>query len=132
MKKFVAESDRSFCDPYSYSSAVAFGGQVILSGVIGRTPEDKKFEEPEEEFRDAWRRIQEILESMDSELTSIVDLQTFHFDQSSDVMRCFIKIKKEVLGDTDPAWTGVGALGPAVRGARAEIRVTAIQSVNVT
>ena len=125
MEHFISKTERSFCDSYGFSSAVAVGDLIIMSGVIGRAPDDQRFDSCEAEFEDAWKRIATTLESMGSSLDKIADIQSFHFDQQFEVMKAFMKVKSATLGDHKPTWTAVGASGPAIPNARVEIRIIA-------
>jgi enamine deaminase RidA (YjgF/YER057c/UK114 family) len=57
----VPESGRSAYKNFHFSQAVKAGGLLVCSGQIGTNPDHSLPESAEDEFRNAWRSVGEVL-----------------------------------------------------------------------
>ena len=116
-------SHQRTADAFHFSAAVRAGELVICSGVIGaagnRVPETA-----EEEFRNAWQLVGEILNEAGLDYSNIIEFTSYHVGLQEHLAD-FMKVKDEFIKEPYPAWTAIGVSELAVPGARVEIRVRA-------
>ena len=120
----VTESGRSAYKNFHFSQAVKSGGLLVCSGQIGTNPDHSIPENAEEEFRNAWQSVGEVLKEAGLVFGDIVEYTSFHVDLSKNI-QSFMKARDEVLNAPWPAWTAIGITELAIPGARVEIRVIA-------
>ena len=120
----VPDQDRDLYDNYHFASAVRAGGLLLCSGQIGLDAGGKPPEDPEEEFRSAWRGVGRVLAAAGLGYADIVEFTSYHVGLGRHIA-AFMKVKDEFVTEPWPAWTAIGVEELAVAGARVEIRVTA-------
>ncbi len=120
----VPDSDRAMYDRFHFASAVKAGNLVVCSGQIGFGADGKVPESAEEEFRNAWRAIERILQHAGLDLSDVIETTSFHVGMPEH-MRVFAKVRDEVLSEPWPAWTAIGVSALAFPDARVEIRAIA-------
>lgn len=119
----VPAGARSSYDGFHFAPAVRHGGLLICSGQLGLV-KGAVPEQPEEEFRQAWRAVGEILEEAGLDYGHILEYTTYHVGLSKH-LQAFMAVRDEFLAEPWPAWTAIGVSELAVPGARVEVRVTA-------
>ena len=116
-----AAAQKRFPDPPPehglYSDAVRVGDLVFLAGVVNRDPD------PATQFRNAFRRIGQILEDAGSSLERVIDITTYHIDMHAHI-DAFIEVKDEFLTEL-PSWTAVGVTELYSPGVLIEVKVIA-------
>ncbi len=120
----VPDSGKTMYERFHFASAVRSGNLVICSGQIGFGADGNVPDSAEEEFRNAWRGVERILEHAGLSLSDVIECTTFHVGMP-DHMREFSKVRDEVLAEPWPAWTAIGVSALAFPGARVEIRAIA-------
>ena len=100
-----------------YSDAVRVGDLVFLAGVVNRDPD------PATQFRNAFRRIGQVLEEAGSSLERVIDITTYHLDMHAHI-DTFIEVKDEFLPEL-PSWTAVGVTELYSPGVLIEVKVIA-------
>ena len=120
----VPESGKPAYDNYHFSQAVKSNGLLVCSGQIGTNPDHSLPESAEEEFKNAWQSVGEVLKEAGLGLADIIEYTSFHVDLNKNIL-AFMKARDEVLSEPWPAWTAIGITELAVPGARVEIRVIA-------
>jgi len=120
----VPESGKSAYKNFHFSSAVKSGDLLVCSGQIGTNPDYSIPENPEDEFRNAWKAVGEVLKEAGLGFEDIIECTTYHVGLNEH-MRAFMKVRDEVLSEPWPAWTAIGITELAMPGARVEIRVIA-------
>lgn len=118
------EFGKAAYDNFHFSQAVRSGGLLFCSGQIGTNPDRSVPDSAEDEFRNAWRAVGEVLKAAGLGFEDIVEYTSYHVGLSEHI-RAFMKTRDEVLSEPWPAWTAIGITELAVRGARVEIRVIA-------
>lgn len=106
-----------------FSAAARANGLLILSGQIGATPGGETLD-AEEEFRNAWKGVGEVLAEAGKSYEDIVEYTSYHVNMH-DHLGKFMKIRDEFLSEPWPAWTAIGCTELAVPNARVEIKVVA-------
>jgi len=110
------------------SPGIISGGHVFLTGITGSRSNGTMSDNLQEQFRNAFEKIGQVLNEADLTYSSIVEMTTYHvglrehFDE-------FSAIRAEFLDDPYPAWTAVEVAGLRREGAVVEIRVVATTSV---
>ena len=111
-------------DNFHFSQAVRSGGLLFCSGQIGTNQDRSVPDSAEDEFRNAWRAVGEVLKAAGLGFEDVVEYTSYHVGLSEHI-RAFMKTRDEVLSEPWPAWTAIGITELALRGARVEIRVIA-------
>ena len=119
----VPEAQKKQYDNFHFAPAVRSGGLVICSGQIGAGPKGIP-ESAQEEFRNAWEGVGQILQEAGLSYEHIVEYTTFHVNMH-DHLGDFMKVRDEFISEPWPAWTAIGCTELAIPGARVEIRVVA-------
>jgi enamine deaminase RidA (YjgF/YER057c/UK114 family) len=120
----VPESGKPAYDNYHFSQAVKSNGLLVCSGQIGTNPDHSLPESAEDEFKNAWQSVGEVLKEAGLGFADIIEYTSFHVDLNKNIL-AFMKARDEVLSEPWPAWTAIGITELAVPGARVEIRVIA-------
>jgi enamine deaminase RidA (YjgF/YER057c/UK114 family) len=114
----VPESARKTYENWHFAPAVRHDDLIFFSGVVGRG------ESAEDEFRNAWQALGEILTEAGVGYEDIIDstLYVVGLQQNAGVMA---KVKDEFIKAPYPASTWIGVTELVIPGARAEIKVVA-------
>ena len=120
----VTKSGKPAYDHFHFSQAVRSGGLLVCSGQIGVNPDHSVPENAEDEFRNAWTAVGEVLKEAGLAFEDIIEYTSYHVDLGKN-MRAFMKARDEFLKEPWPAWTAVGIKELYVPGARVELKVTA-------
>ncbi len=120
----VPESGKSAYKHFHFSQAVKSGGLLLCSGQIGTNPDHSVPESAEDEFRNAWQSVGEVLKEAGLGFEDIIEYTSYHVNFNKNI-QAFMKARDEVLSEPWPAWTAIGITELAVPGARVEIRVIA-------
>jgi len=119
----LPDADRRAYETYHFAPAVRAGNLILCSGQIG-TAGGAVPEQPEEEFRNAWRSVGRVLAAAGLGYENIIEYTTFHVGLQQH-LQTFMKIRDEFISAPWPAWTAIGVAELAVPGARVEVRVVA-------
>jgi len=114
----VPDSMRKTYDRLHFAPAVRENGLIFVSGVIGTG------DSAEEEFRDAWVKVGEILTAAGAGYADIVDTTIYLVDIGANTA-AMARAKDAFIAAPYPASTWIGISGLVIAGARAEIKVTA-------
>ena len=120
----VPESGKSAYKHFHFSQAVKSGGLLLCSGQVGTNPDHSIPESAEDEFRNAWQAVGEVLKEAGLGFEDIVEYTSYHVELGKN-MKAFMKARDEVLSEPWPAWTAIGIKELFMPGARVEIRVIA-------
>ena len=116
----VPESARKTYDNWHFAPAVRHGDLIFFSGVIGQG------ETAEEEFRNAWKSLGEILAAAGVGYEDIIDTTIYLVDLQKNTA-AMAKAKDEFIKEPYPASTWIGITELVLPGTRAEIKVIARQ-----
>jgi enamine deaminase RidA (YjgF/YER057c/UK114 family) len=112
-------------DNFHFAPAVRTSkGLVFCSGQIGVDASGRVPDSPEEEFRNAWTGVGQVLAEAGLTFDNIIEFTSFHVGLQEH-LATFMKVKDEVISEPWPAWTAIGITELALPGARVEIRVVA-------
>lgn len=114
----LPESMKRGYDNFHFAPAIRHDGVVHCSGQIGSG------DTPEEEFRNAWQLVGQILSEAGLDYTNIIEFTSYHVGLQEHI-GTFMKVKDEFVQEPYPAWTAIGITELAVPGALVEIRVVA-------
>ena len=120
----VPESGKWVYNNFHFSQAVKSGGLLLCSGQIGTNPDHCLPESAEDEFRNAWQSVGEVLKEAGLGFEDIIEYTSYHVNLSKN-LQAFMKARDEVLSEPWPAWTAIGISELSVPGVRMEIRVIA-------
>lgn len=120
----VPDADRRSYEHYHFAPAVRSHGLLLCSGQIGLNEGGTVPNDPEEEFRNAWRAVGRILQEAGLDYGNVVEYTTYHVGLQAH-LPAFMKVRDEFISAPWPAWTAIGIGELAVPGARVEIRVVA-------
>ena len=120
----LPESMQATYNNYHFAPAQVHDGVLYASGQIGTGADGKVPDSAEEEFRNAWNAIGEILRQAGMDYANIVEYTSFHVGLQEN-LGAFMKVRDEFVKEPYPAWTAIGTTELAVPGARVEIKVIA-------
>jgi enamine deaminase RidA (YjgF/YER057c/UK114 family) len=98
------------------------GEFIFFSGVTGCHPDYAVAEDPETQFRDAFRFLGKALAAAGLGYGSIVDMTTCHVELRKH-LDLFTKVKDEFIAAPYPAWSCIGTSELITVGTLVEIRV---------
>ncbi|MBW2242721.1 MAG: RidA family protein [Deltaproteobacteria bacterium] len=116
----VPASARKTYENWHFAPAVRHEDLIFCSGVVGQG------DSAEEEFRNAWTSLGEVLSEAGVGYEDIVDSTLYIVDLAENAA-AMAKVKDEFIKEPYPASTWIGITSLIIPGARAEIKVTARQ-----
>lgn len=119
-----AGSEKTY-ERFHFAPAYRVGDTVYVSGVIGTGDDGRAPADAAEEFTNAFSNLAATLEAAGSSMAEIVDMTSFHIDMG-DTLGPFMAARDAAMAEPWPAWTAIGCTELAMPGARAEVKVTAI------
>jgi enamine deaminase RidA (YjgF/YER057c/UK114 family) len=117
----VPESARKTYENWHYAPAVRHEDLIFFSGVIGHG------DTAEDEFRNAWQALGEVLLEAGVGFEDIID-STLYIVDLAEHAAAMAKVKDEFIKEPYPASTWIGVSSLVIPGTRAEIKVTARRS----
>ena len=114
----VPDSARKTYESWHFAPAVRHDDLIFFSGVIGSG------ESAEDEFRNAWQSLGEVLAAAGVGYEDIVDSTLYVVDLQKNAAT-MAKVKDEFIKEPYPASTWIGITELVIPGTRAEIQVTA-------
>jgi len=114
----VPDSARKTYENWHFAPAVRHDDLIFFSGVVGTG------ESAEDEFRNAWQSLGEVLVAAGVGYEDIVDSTLYVVDLQKNAAT-MAKVKDEFIKEPYPASTWIGIAELVIPGARAEIKVTA-------
>ena len=114
----VPESARKTYQSWHFAPAVRHDDLIFCSGVVGQG------DSAEEEFRNAWESLGEILAEAGVDYADIIDTTIYIVDLQKNAA-AMAKAKDEFIKEPYPASTWIGITELVIPGARAEIKVMA-------
>ena len=114
----VPEKNKDTYEQLHFAPAVEQDGFVFCSGCVGQA------ESAEDEFRQAWQQIGDVLAEAGCVYEDIIDSTLYIVDLQANAETMFA-VKEEFIHAPYPASTWIGISELMIPGARAEIKVTA-------
>jgi enamine deaminase RidA (YjgF/YER057c/UK114 family) len=108
-----------------YAPAVIVNGIVYCAGQIGRTPDLKVIEDPENQFKAAWENLRVVLNEAGCTFEDVVELTTYHVSMR-DHMEIFRTVKDSLFPRKTCTWTCIGVVELANPGLLVEIKCIAV------
>lgn len=115
---------RAAAEQARMSPAVLSGQHLFLTGVTGGDGQGRMPADPEEQFRNAFAKIELVLSEAGLTCEAVVEMTSYHVGLR-DHFDLFDKVRLACLGEPSPAWTAVEVAGLRREGALVEIRVIA-------
>lgn len=115
---------RAGFEKLNMSPGILSGGHVFLTGSTGGDREGNMPDDPEVQMRNAFDKIQLILEEAELSLRSMVEMTTYHVGLRGH-FDVFNAVRLDYLEHPYPAWTAVEVAGLRREGAVIEIRAVA-------
>jgi enamine deaminase RidA (YjgF/YER057c/UK114 family) len=123
-KMLVPHEFSAVPDQWHYAPVLDTGEFVFLAGKTGVRPDLSLAEDPETQFRDAFRFVARHLEVAGLHFGHVVEMTTYHVGLRKH-LSVFIKVKDEFVAAPYPAWTAIGVTELITEGTLLEIRVIA-------
>jgi len=111
-----------FEDDWHLSRAFDAGEFVFLSGVTGCHPDYSVADDPETQFREAFKFLGEALQVACLDFKDIVEMTSYHVNLRR-YLSIFRKVKDEFIVEPYPAWSCIGTTELITEGTLVEIRV---------
>jgi len=115
---------RAAAEQLKMSPAIVSGEHVFLTGTTGSDAHGRMPDDPEAQFRNAFRKIGFVLQAGRLTFQSVVEMTTYHVGLREH-FELFDAIRLEHVCDPYPAWTAVEVAGLRREGAIVEIRIVA-------
>jgi enamine deaminase RidA (YjgF/YER057c/UK114 family) len=123
-KSFTPDSLSHYCDGWHMSPGIASNGLLFLTGMTGNRGDDTFASDPDEQIRDAFAKITDVLNEAGLDYSKVVEMTSYHVG-ISDHIDVFRMIRDEHVVEPYPAWTAIEVSGFITDGAIVEIRVVA-------
>jgi enamine deaminase RidA (YjgF/YER057c/UK114 family) len=107
-----------------FSQAVRAGDTVWVSGQVGMDETGAVAEGIENQARQAFKNLENVLAAAGASLVDVVELVTFHTSMTD--IRGFSKVKAQFIPENFPAWTAIGIKELVMPQLLVEIRATAV------
>jgi enamine deaminase RidA (YjgF/YER057c/UK114 family) len=120
----VTETGQFMYDNYHFAEATKCNGFLFCSGIIGTDEKGQVPADIKEEFNNAWRSVEHLLNACGIGFGDIVECTTYHVGLQAHIAE-FMAVRDQFLSEPWPAWTAIGITELAIPGAHVEIRVTA-------
>ena len=125
MRKVLAAPEfPNYPEDWHFAPVLDTGDFVFFSGITGVRPDLTVCDEPEGQFRDAFRFAAVHLEAAGLEFRHVVEMTTYHVGLRLHLKE-FVKVKDEYIHAPYPTWTAVGVTDLISAGTLLEIRMIA-------
>jgi enamine deaminase RidA (YjgF/YER057c/UK114 family) len=125
-KVIVTPHFANYPGEWHFSPGLDTGDFVFFSGITGTRPDLSIANDPESQFREAFRYLGANLTQANLQFRDIVEMTTYHVGLKSH-LSAFMRVKDEFIAEPYPTWTAIGVLELITDGALAEIRVIAMR-----
>jgi enamine deaminase RidA (YjgF/YER057c/UK114 family) len=116
-------------DAMKLSPGIISGNHVFLTGITGSGPDGTMPASLDDQFRQAFEKIGDVLGEGGLGLDSIVEMTSYHVGLHDHFDR-FCAVRAAYVSEPYPAWTAIEVAGLRRKGAVVEIRVVAALSAN--
>jgi enamine deaminase RidA (YjgF/YER057c/UK114 family) len=99
------------------------GGLLFMTGMTGHRPDGTFAENPEEQIRDAFTKIDRVLDEAGLDWRNLVEMTSYHVG-IQDHLDLFRQVRDEYIREPYPAWTAIEVAG-FITSAIVEIRAVA-------
>ncbi|MBO0145321.1 RidA family protein [Agrobacterium sp. Ap1] len=115
---------RTTADKIKLSPGIVSGDHVYVTGMTGSRPDGTIPVDLEEQFRQAFEKIDAVLREAGLDFGSVVEMTSYHIGLRDHFDR-FCDVRSEYVSEPFPAWTAVEVAGLRRIGAVVEIKVVA-------
>ncbi|WP_282609286.1 RidA family protein [Pelagibius sp. Alg239-R121] len=126
MKAIIPPDLQSYYDDWHMSPGLLCNGFVFFTGFTGTRADGTLSNDPAEQIRDAFAKVESVLLSGGMSFEHIVEMTSYHVGLR-DHLDLFKSIRDEYIREPYPAWTAIEVTGFVREDAIVEIRVIARQ-----
>jgi enamine deaminase RidA (YjgF/YER057c/UK114 family) len=123
-RNIVPNDQHHYYQDWLMSPGMTGGGLLFLTGMTGHRSDNTFAEDPEEQIRDAFARIGDVLAEAGLEWDSLVEMTSYHIGLQNHI-EVFREVRAEYVREPYPAWTAIEVTGFVTPGAIVEIRAVA-------
>lgn len=123
-KAIIPEDLQSYYDDWHMSPGLLCDGFVFFTGFTGANADGTLSSVPEIQMRNAFAKVQSVLEAGGMGFGHIVEMTTYHVGLREH-LDVFKSVRDEFVVEPYPAWTAIEVAGFVREGAVVEIRVIA-------
>jgi enamine deaminase RidA (YjgF/YER057c/UK114 family) len=123
-KVLVPREFSAIPDEWHFAPVLDTGEYVFFSGITGVHPDGSLSNDPEAQFRDAFKFVGMHLETAGLRFGDVIDMTTYHVALRKH-LSTFIRVKDEFIRMPYPTWTAVGITELITEGTLLEIRIIA-------
>lgn len=123
-KSIVPEEFQHYFNDWHFSPAIEADGTVYLSGVTAARKDKLISKNPEEQFHDAFYKLDIYLKAAGLTFENILEMTTFHIELKKHI-DVFSKVKDVYVKAPYPAWTAIGVSEFIPENALVEMRIVA-------
>lgn len=123
-KAIIPPDLQSYYDDWHMSPGLLCDGFVFFTGFTGTRPDGTLSENAETQIRDAFAKVQSVLEAGGMGFEHLVEMTSYHVGLR-DHLETFKSVRDSFVVEPYPAWTAIEVAGFVREGAIVEIRVIA-------
>lgn len=118
---------QTYYDDWRMSPGLACNGFVFLTGFTGVAPDGKLSSDPEQQIRQAFGQVAQVLAEAGLDFGHLVEMTSYHVGLQGH-LELFKAVRAEFVQEPYPAWTAIEVAGFATVGNIVEIRAIARQA----
>lgn len=115
---------QAYHDDWKMSPGLACGDFVFLTGFTGANSSGHMSADPEEQMRNAFRKVELVLSEAGLDFGAVVEMTTYHVGLRTH-LQLFKDVRSEFVRAPYPAWTAIEVAGFVHEDAIVEVRVIA-------
>ncbi len=123
-KAIIPDDLKSYYDDWHMSPGLVCDGFVFFTGFTGTRADGGLSSDPETQIRDAFAKVQSVLEAGGIGFGHLVEMTSYHVGLR-DHLDIFKSVRDSFVVEPYPAWTAIEVAGFVREGAIVEIRVIA-------
>jgi enamine deaminase RidA (YjgF/YER057c/UK114 family) len=120
----IPERLQGYRDEWRMSPGIVSNGLLFMTGMTGYRSDGTFSSDREEQIREAFSKVGDVLASAGLDWTRLVEMTSFHVGLR-DHIDVFRSVRDEFVGEPYPAWTAIEVSGFITPGAIVEIRAVA-------
>ena len=123
-RAIVPPAMQALYDDWRMAPGLACNGFLFLTGLNGVWPDGRLSADPEQQIRDAFAQVGQVLAEAGLHFGHVVEMTSYHVGLR-DHLDLFKAVRAEHVREPYPAWTALEVAGFASEGVIVELRVIA-------
>lgn len=110
LRSVVPSNLQNYYEDWHMSPGVIVGGLLFMTGMTGHRSDGTFAENPEEEIRDAFTKVDRVLGEARLDWVNLVEMTSYHVG-IQDHIDVFRQVRDEYIREPYPAWTAIEVAG---------------------